>query len=56
MCAGAVYEYLDQEKGRDAVFETADAFYGAETRKAGAKRLGRSEKDLLAATRKWLGA
>ncbi|MEV7396118.1 hypothetical protein [Aeromicrobium sp. NPDC092404] len=56
MCAGAVYEYLDSEKGRDAVFETAAAFYGAKDRKAAAKQLGRSEKDLLAATRKWLGA
>lgn len=56
MCAGAVYEYLDSEKGRDAVFETAAAFYGAEDRKAAAKKLGRSEKDLLAATRKWIGA
>jgi hypothetical protein len=54
-CAAAVYEYLDREKGRDAVYEVAEAFYGAETREEGAKRLGRSEKDLLAATRKWLG-
>lgn len=56
VCAAAVYEYLDQEKGRDAVFETAEAFYSTKSRDDGAKKLGRSEKDLLAATRKWLGA
>lgn len=56
VCAGAVFEYLDRKKGRDAVFETASAFYAAEDRKAGAKTLGTSEKDLLARTRKWLGA
>ncbi|MET1039366.1 MAG: hypothetical protein ABW075_13915 [Aeromicrobium sp.] len=55
-CSAAVYAYLEQDGGRDAVFETAAAFYGAETREDGAKALGRSEKDLLAATRKWLGA
>lgn len=55
-CAAAVYAYLEDQKGRDAVYETAEAFYSAETRKDGASKLGRSEKDLLAATRKWLGA
>jgi len=55
-CSAAVYAYLEAEKGRDAVFETAEAFYGAEDRKAGEKKLGRSEKELLAATRKWLRA
>jgi hypothetical protein len=55
-CSAAVYAYLEKESGRDAVLETAQAFYGAETREAGAKKLGRSEKDLFAATRKWLGA
>ena len=53
-CSGAVYEYLDREKGRDAVFETASAFYGAETRADGARKLGISEQDLLARTRRWL--
>ena len=55
-CSGAVFEYLDREKGRDAVFETASAFYGAEDRADGAKELGTSEKELLARTRRWLGA
>lgn len=55
-CSAAVFEYLNNEKGRDAVFETAEAFYSAESRQAAAKKLGRSEKDLLAATRKWLRA
>ena len=55
-CSGAVYEYLDHEKGRDAVFETAAAFYGAKDRDAGARALGTSEKELLARTRRWLGA
>jgi hypothetical protein len=55
-CAGAVYEYLDREEGRDAAIETASAFYGAETRADGAKKLGISEKELLARTRRWLGA
>lgn len=55
-CSAAIFAYLEDEKGRDAVFETAEAFYGADDRKAAARKLGRSEKDLLAATRKWVGA
>ncbi|MEJ7633408.1 hypothetical protein [Aeromicrobium sp.] len=55
-CSGAIYEYLDQEKGRDAVFEVAEAFYSTQSRKASERKLGRSEKDLVAATRKWLNA
>jgi hypothetical protein len=54
-CSAAVYEYLDQEEGRDAVFETARAYY-SHNRAGAAKMLGRSEKELLAATRKWLKA
>ncbi|AXT84748.1 hypothetical protein C6I20_05760 [Aeromicrobium sp. A1-2] len=54
-CSAAVYAYLEDQKGRDAVHETAEAFYSAESRKDGGLKLGRSEKDLLAATRKWLG-
>jgi hypothetical protein len=55
-CAGAVFEYLARENGRDAVLETASAFYGAETRADGAKKLGISEKELLARTRRWLAS
>lgn len=54
MCSAAVFTYLEQEKGRDAVMETAEAFYG-ETRDAAADKIGRSEQELFAATRKWLG-
>lgn len=56
LCSAAVYAYLEDKHGRDAVFEVAEAFYGSSDRSAAAKKLGRSEKDLLAATRKWLGA
>lgn len=55
-CSAAVYAYLEDQGGKDAVFEVAEAFYGSEGREAGAKALGRSEKDLFAATRTWLGA
>ncbi|MCL3818482.1 hypothetical protein [Aeromicrobium wangtongii] len=55
-CSGAVFEYLDQTQGRDAVFEVAEAFYSSDTRSQAGKKLGRSEKELLAATRKWIGA
>lgn len=55
-CSAAVFEYIDQEKGRDAVFEVAEAFYSSDTRSAAGKKLGTSEKQLLAATRKWIGA
>lgn len=56
LCGGAVYAYLESQGGKDAVHEVAEAFYGASVREEGAKKLGRSEKDLFAATRKWLGA
>ena len=55
-CAGAVFEYLARTEGKDAVFETASAFYSAEDRAAGAKKLGTSEKELLARTQRWLSA
>ena len=55
-CSAAVFEYLARTHGKDAVFETASAFYSAEDRAAGAKKLGTSEKDLLARTQKWLSA
>lgn len=55
-CSAAIYAYVDDELGGDAVFEVAEAFYGSDGREAAGKKLGRSEKDLVAATRKWLGA
>lgn len=55
-CSAAIYAYLESTGGRDAVYEVAEAFYSADNRASGAKALGRSEKDLFAATRKWLGA
>lgn len=56
MCSAAVFEHVAEEEGRDAAFETAAAFYSTEDRRAGAKKLGRSEKDLFASTRTWLRA
>ncbi len=56
MCSGAVYEYIDQVEGRDAVFKTAEAYYSSNTRAEAAKKLGHSEKELLTAARKWLRA
>lgn len=56
LCSGAIYAYLEDDGGRDAVFEVASAFYGAENRDEAEKKLGRTEADLVAATRKWLGA
>ena len=57
VCAGAVFAYLEATGGRDAVYEVAEAFYSAaDDRAAAAKALGRSEKELFTATRKWLGA
>lgn len=54
VCSAAVYAYLEHEGGKDAAFELAEAFYGAPSRSDAAKKLGRSEKELFAATRKWL--
>lgn len=56
LCSAAVYAYLEDKGGTDAVFEVAEAFYGSRGREDAEKKLGRSEKDLIAATRKWLGA
>jgi hypothetical protein len=56
LCSAAIYAYVDAELGRDAVFEVAEAFYGSSNRDAAAEKLGRSEQELVAATRKWLGA
>ena len=56
LCSGAIYACLEDEGGRDAVFEVAEAFYGSRDRDEAQEKLGRSEKDLLSATRKWLGA
>jgi hypothetical protein len=55
-CSAAVYAYLEDKGGRDAVYEVAETFYSSTGRDAAAEKLGRSEKDLLTATRKWLGA
>jgi len=54
-CAGAVFAYLEDTGGKDAVYEVASAYYD-EGRSGAPKILGRSEKELLNATRKWLGA
>ncbi|MRJ77780.1 hypothetical protein GEV29_14645 [Aeromicrobium sp. SMF47] len=53
-CAGAVYASIEDEKGRDAVFKTAETFY-ASSREEAADTLGRSEPEIFAATRTWLG-
>ncbi|KQY59042.1 hypothetical protein ASD11_05395 [Aeromicrobium sp. Root495] len=53
---GAVFAYLEDTGGRDAVYEVASTFYGNQSRQEAARKLGRSEKDLLAATKKWLRA
>lgn len=55
-CSAAIYAYLEDDGGRDLVFEVAEAFYGAQSRDAAGTKIGRSEKDLIAATRKWIGA
>lgn len=53
-CAAAVYACIEDTRGRDAVFETAKAFY-ERGRFEAADTLGRTEKQLIAETRKWLG-
>jgi hypothetical protein len=54
-CSAAIYAYLEDQGGRDLVFEVAEAFYGG-NREDAADTIGRSEKELLAATRTWLTA
>lgn len=56
VCAAAVYAYLERQGGKDAVHEAAEAFYGSSLRQEAEEKLGRSEKELFASTRKWLGA
>jgi hypothetical protein len=56
LCSGAIYAYLEDDGGTDAVFEVAEAFYGAESREEAGKKAGRSQKELVAETRAWLGA
>jgi hypothetical protein len=56
LCSAAVYAYLEDHGGRDAVFETASTYYSASVPEEAEEKLGRSQQELMAATRKWLGA
>lgn len=56
LCSAAVFAYLEDDGGADAVLRTAQSFYGAQEPPEVDKTLARRQKDLLKATRGWLGA
>jgi hypothetical protein len=53
--AASVFAYLDAERGRSSVFDEAEHYYGTGASASEAQVDGRT-RDLLAATRRWLGA
>ncbi len=56
LCAGAVYAYLEETRGAEAAHALAAAYYRHQDRADAAKEFGTSERDLIAAARKWAGA
>jgi hypothetical protein len=56
LCSAAVFACIEDDGGADAVMRTAQAFYGSSTAEEAEEKLGRTQKQLLADSRKWLGA
>lgn len=56
LCSGAVFAAIEQKDGRDGVFEVAEAFYSSASKEDAEKKIGRTEKQLIAGAKKWIGA
>ncbi|MEO6604705.1 MAG: hypothetical protein ABIN55_03755 [Aeromicrobium sp.] len=56
LSSAAMFAAIEERDGRDGVFKVAQAFYGSETRQEAVKKIGRTEKQLVADARKWVGA
>ena len=55
LCSGAIYAAIEERAGRDGVFEVAEAFYGSTGREKAENKIGRTQKELVAEARKWIG-